>query len=64
MQKKAQRSFSLSAKAYFVLQYRLINRHLRDNVLPIAAAYPILVIVFILFSTFLFNRSTFAEYPD
>jgi len=49
-------------KEYFKLQYLLINRRVRDKWLPPVVAYPLLATAFIGFSSFLFYKSTFAEY--
>ena len=52
-----------AVKEYFNLQFLFINRRLReDHGLPPFVIYPLLAIAFIGFSTYLFHRSTFAEY--
>jgi len=56
-------SFFRLIKEYFNLQYLLINRRLReDHGLPPFVAYMLFAVAFIGFSTYLFHKSTFAEY--
>ena len=49
-------------KEYFFLQYRLINRNLRDFGLNPIVGYILITLVFIGFSLFLFYKTIYADY--
>ena len=49
-------------KEYFFLQYRLINRNLRDFGLTPVVGYILIILVFIVFSLFLFYKTIYADY--
>lgn len=49
-------------REYFNLQYRLINRRLKDNGLNPIVGHLLFAAVFVFFSLLLFKRTTYAEY--
>lgn len=47
---------------YFVLQWRMLNRSIKNFGLNIFFAYPVIFILFIVISKYLFSRISYAEY--
>lgn len=59
---KERRSKNEKVKAYFELQYRMINRRFQDSGLEPFFAYLILIVGFVGLSIYLFNKTEFAVY--